>query len=201
MKTFQKIYLLLFSLFLPQLGFADDTILVFGDSLSAGYGIERESGWVNLLQKKLQQDKQKYQVINASISGETTAGGLRRFKKALNEHRPAIVIIELGANDGLRGHAPGETEKNLASMIIQAKESKAKVLLLGMRLPPNYGADYTRKFAGIFSKLAAKHKVSLVPFMLKDIPDAQFQTDNLHPNAAAQNKILLNIIKELYSIL
>lgn len=201
MKTFLKITLLLFSLFLPKLGFAVNTILVFGDSLSAGYGIERESGWVNLLQKKLQQDKHRYQVVNASISGETTAGGLRRFEKTLGEHRPAIVIIELGANDGLRGYANSETEKNLDMMIIQAKKSKVKVLLLGMQLPPNYGADYTRKFSEIFPKLANKHKVSLVPFMLKDIPNAQFQTDNLHPGSAAQDKILINIINELYNIL
>lgn len=180
---------------------AANTILIFGDSLSAGYGIARDDSWGSLLQTSLKRTHPQYAVVNASISGETTSGGVRRIGKALNEHRPAIVILELGANDALRGTPLSETEKNLNDIIMQAKKANAKVLLLGIQIPPNYGLDYTKRFSALYPKLAKKHKVSLVGFMLKDIPPEQFQADNLHPNAAAQAQILNNVLPSLTPLL
>ncbi len=180
---------------------AAKTILIFGDSLSAGYGIARADSWGNLLQATLQKTHPRYEVVNASISGETTAGGVRRIVKALNEHRPAVVIIELGANDALRGTPLSETEKNLNDIILKTKKANAKVLLLGIQIPPNYGLDYTKRFSALYPKLAKKHKVSLVGFMLKDIPPEQFQADNLHPNAVAQPQILKNVLPSLTQLL
>jgi len=180
---------------------AANTILIFGDSLSAGYGIARDDSWGNLLQTSLRKTHPQYEVVNASISGETTAGGVRRIVKALNEHRPAVVILELGANDGLRGTPLSETEKNLNDIIQRAKKANAKVLLLGIQIPPNYGLDYTKRFSALYPKLAKKHKVSLLGFMLKDIPPEQFQADNLHPNAVAQPQILRNVLPSLTPLL
>lgn len=177
------------------------SILVFGDSLSAGYGIARDDSWVNLLRQELQKSYPQYQVINASISGETTSGGVRRIDKALQQHNPAILIVELGANDGLRGTSLAETEKNLESLIAQASLAKIKVLLLGIQLPPNYGAEYTKKFRELYPKLAKRHKLSLVPFMLAGIAPEQFQADNLHPNASAQPQILQNVLPALIPLL
>ena len=139
---------------MPSVCNAQDNILVFGDSLSASYGIAREASWPVLLQAELQKTHPHYKVINASISGETSSGGLRRLPATLKEHQPGIVIIELGANDGLRGTQTAITEKNLAKLIMQSKANKAKVLLLGMQLPPNYGEVYTRRFKAIYQKLA-----------------------------------------------
>lgn len=201
MKIHLKILLLLCVMALPQAVQANQTILIFGDSLSAGYGIEREASWGNLLQASLKRTHPQYAVVNASISGETTSGGVRRIGKALNEHRPPIVILELGANDALRGTPLSETEKNLNDIIMQAKKANAKVLLLGIQIPPNYGLDYTKRFSALYPKLAKKHKVSLVGFMLKDIPPEQFQADNLHPNAAAQAQILNNVLPSLTPLL
>ncbi len=180
---------------------ATKTILIFGDSLSAGYGIARADSWGNLLQTSLQKSHPQYEVVNASISGETTAGGVRRIVKALNEHRPAVVIVELGANDALRGTPLSETERNLNDIILKTKKANAKVLLLGIQIPPNYGLDYTKRFSALYPKLAKKHKVSLVGFMLKDIPPEQFQADNLHPNAVAQPQILKNVLPSLTQLL
>lgn len=180
---------------------AASNILVFGDSLSAGYGIPRESSWVNLLQKELKPSHPAYEVVNASISGETASGGLRRIGKALRQHRPEVVIIELGANDGLRGTSVAETEKNLSDLIQRAKASGARVLLLGIQLPPNYGLDFTRQFRAIYPKLAKRHGIAMVPFMLDGIPPEQFQPDNLHPNAAAQPQILRNVLPVLSPLL
>lgn len=170
---------------------------MFGDSLSAGYGIAREASWAHLLQQELH----AYTVVNASISGETTSGGLRRIDKALIKHRPAVVIVELGANDGLRGSPLSEMEKNLDTIIKHAKKANAKVLLLGMQLPPNYGPTYTKQFRDIYPKLAIKHRVALLPFMLEGIPPEQFQPDNLHPNAVAQPRILRNVMQHLKPLL
>ncbi|MBI5891723.1 MAG: arylesterase [Nitrosomonadales bacterium] len=201
MKTLLKIVLLLATLVQPQAAQAAQNILVFGDSLSAGYGIARDDSWVSLLQQVLNKGHPRFKVVNASISGETTSGGLRRIGKALREHNPAVVIVELGANDGLRGTAIAETEKNLNRIILQAKQSKAKVLLLGIRIPPNYGPDYTKQFRALYSRLSRKHNIALVPFMLNGIPPDQFQADNLHPNAAAQPQILKNVLPELMPLL
>ncbi|MFH2135359.1 MAG: arylesterase [Pseudomonadota bacterium] len=193
MNLILKVVLLLATLTLSSFAQAANNILVFGDSLSAGYGIAREASWAHLLQQELTADGKPYTVINASISGETTAGGLRRIDRALKEHRPAIVILELGANDGLRGSPLTEMEKNLDTIIRRAKHANAKVLLLGMQLPPNYGPVYTKQFHDIYPRLAIKHRIALLPFMLDGIPAEQFQADNLHPNAVAQSQILGNL--------
>jgi acyl-CoA thioesterase-1 len=158
MKSFLKIVLLTATLALTHTALGAQTILVFGDSLSAGYGIARDDSWVNLLQQSLKKSHPQTMVVNASISGETTSGGVRRLGKALQEHRPAVVILELGANDGLRGTPLVETEKSLNQMIQQAKKAHAKVMLLGMQIPPNYGQDYANKFGALYLKMKQKHK-------------------------------------------
>ncbi len=186
---------------LPGIAAAQPAILVFGDSLSAAYGIPREAGWVNLLQQELRRTHPQYQVINASISGETTTGGRQRIAAALSLHRPSIVILELGANDGLRGAPIAGTEANLGAIIQQARKAHAKVLLLGMQLPPNYGADYTAQFKAMYSKLAQRFHTALVPFFLQGITPEQFQADNLHPTAAAQPHILHSILPQLRPLL
>jgi acyl-CoA thioesterase-1 len=201
MKTFLKIVLLIAALSLPNSALGAKNILVFGDSLSAGYGIARDDSWVNLLQQELKNHPTGYEVVNASISGETTAGGLRRMGKALQQHAPAVVIIELGANDGLRGTTLAETEKNLHEIIAQSRKANAKVLLLGIQLPPNYGMEFTKQFRAIYTKLAQRHKVALVPFMLEGIAPEQFLADNLHPNAAGQPVILRNVLPALLPLL
>ena len=195
------LFLLTATLALPHAALAAQTVLVFGDSLSAGYGIARDDSWVSLLQQSLKKSHPQFSVVNASISGETTSGGVRRIAKALQEHRPAVVILELGANDGLRGTSLDETERNLNQMIQQVRKANAKVVLLGIQIPPNYGLDYAKKFGALYPKMKKKHKVALVPFMLKDIPPEQFQADNLHPNAAAQPQILKNVLPVLIPLL
>ena len=178
---------------------ASKTILVLGDSLSAEYGLLRGEGWVNLLQKKLETEKMNATIVNASISGETTSGGKGRLSALLAKHQPAIVVIELGANDALRGLSLTATQENLRSMINNAKGVKAKVLLIGMQIPPNYGGDYTKQFAALFPKLAKETKSSLVPFMLQGVADKAelFQADRIHPSAAAHPKIFNNIWPQL----
>lgn len=188
-------------LLLPAISSAQSTILVFGDSLSAGYGIPREAAWPSLLQEELKRTHPHYKVINASISGETTSGGLRRLPATLKEHQPNIVIIELGANDGLRGTKLKLTEESLNALISKSKNAGAKVLLLGMQLPPNYGVDYTRRFKSLYPKLALQQKIELVPFMLQGIRADEFQADNLHPIADAQPKILLTVMQKLKPML
>ena len=203
MKPSQLVRIILFCIvfLLPAVSRAQSTILVFGDSLSAGYGIPREAAWPSLLQVELQRTHPHYKVINASISGETSSGGVRRLPTTLKEHNPPIVIIELGANDGLRGIRLDVTEKSLAILIKQAQNTQAKVLLLGMQIPPNYGGDYTQRFKALFPKLAQRHRVALVPFMLEGVEAEQFQADNLHPTAAAQPKILQTVMQKLRSML
>lgn len=177
------------------------TILVFGDSLSASYGISQDQGWVNLLAQRLTQKRYSYKLVNVSISGETTSGGLSRFKQSIKQHKPSVVILELGANDGLRGLNATDTFNNLDSMISQAKP--AKVLLLGMKIPPNYGLKYSEQFSDNYVKLAKKNNVKLVPFMLDGIAGNRdlVQQDGLHPTAAAQPLILENIWVELKKII
>lgn len=182
---------------------ASKTILVLGDSLSAEYGLARGEGWVSLLQKKMAAEKNTVPVINASISGETTSGGKARLPALLLKHQPAVVIIELGANDALRGLSLAATQENLRTMIKDAKKSQAQVLLIGMQIPPNYGADYTRQFSALFPKLAKETKSSLVPFMLRGVADKieLFQADRIHPAAAAHPTILNNIWPQLKPLL
>lgn len=179
------------------------TILVLGDSLAAEYGIRRDSGWVALLNQRLKKQGFRYQVKNASISGETTSGGLTRLPALLQQHQPEILIIELGANDGLRGFPLESTRQNLSKMIVAGKKAKAKILLLGMQLPPNYGAQYTRQFSALFSDLAQQHKTALSPFFLAKIAnDASFfQNDQLHPNEKAQALLLENVWVSLRPLL
>lgn len=174
---------------------APKTVLVLGDSLSAEYGLNRGSGWVALLEQKLKQEKIDARIVNASISGETTSGGRSRLPALLSQHRPDVVVIELGANDGLRGQPVTAAEANLRSMIEQSQKSRARVLLVGMRMPPNYGRDYTERFFGMYKNLATQFKAPLVPFMLEGVADKPklFQADRLHPNADAHPIILANI--------
>jgi len=179
------------------------TILVFGDSLSAAYGIAAKRGWVALLGERLQRERLDYIVVNASISGETTAGGVSRLPRALAQHQPALVILELGGNDGLRGLPVPQMEKNLAAMIDMAKKAGAKVLLAGMRVPPNYGPEYTDDFAAAFRALAQRHRTAFVPFMLEGVAEdlRLFQPDRIHPTEAAQPILLENVWKVLRPLL
>ena len=178
-------------------------ILVYGDSLSAGYGLPQGKSWVDLLQQRIEQQNLGYRVVNASISGETTLGGLNRLPQALAEHRPRIVIIELGPNDGLRGQPLGTMRANLVQMIRASQAAKAKVLLVGMRIPPNYGPDYTEKFHAAFQAAAKTTRVPLVPFLLEGLADKRemFQADGIHPGAEAQALLLDNVWKTLQPML
>lgn len=167
------------------------TVLVMGDSLSAGYGLAAAQGWVALTADRIAKDKPGWRVVNASISGETTAGGSARIVDAVVRHKPAVVVIELGANDGLRGLPLRDTKVNLARMIGASQSVGAKVLLIGMRIPPNYGPEYTQGFERNYAALAKQFDVALLPFLLQPIASdrANFQNDNLHPVASAQPKL------------
>jgi acyl-CoA thioesterase I len=178
-------------------------ILVFGDSISAGYGLAPEQGWVELLKTRLKTQGYGYQVVNASVSGETTAGGLARLPRALELHHPGIVVLELGGNDGLRALPIAQMRANLAQMLDLSSAAGARVLLLGMRMPPNYGPEYTKQFAMVFSDLAAEKKAALVPFLLTNIalsPDL-LQGDDIHPNALGQPILLDNVWPALKPLL
>lgn len=202
MKTLPlKIILLVVALWLPYSACAEKNILVFGDSLSAGYGIAVEESWVSLLQQELARSHPEYRVINASISGETALGGRQRIAKALQQHRPAVVILELGANDGLRGFSVSGIENNLGRIIGDARAARAKVLLVGMRLPPNYGETYVAQFEKMYPKLAKKYQTGLLPFLLEGVAAEQFQADNLHPTEEAQPQLMQNVLKELKPLL
>ncbi|WP_131782018.1 arylesterase [Legionella gresilensis] len=179
------------------------TILVLGDSLSAGFGIEDGKGWVNLLNERLKKESLPYQVVNYSTSGDTTANGLAKLSDALAKYRPNIVIIELGANDGLRGLSIADIKRNLEKLIIKSQERSAKVLLLATLLPPNYGSAYLNKYKQIYMDLANQYQVRLIPMFLEGVaghPNAM-QSDGLHPNEEAQAKILDNIWPTLQQML
>ncbi|MEO8835146.1 MAG: arylesterase, partial [Caldimonas sp.] len=185
---------------MPAFGAAETPrrILVVGDSLSAEYGLQRGSGWVALLEKRLQREHIAATVVNASNSGDTTSGGLARLPVLLREHRPRLVVIELGGNDALRGLSLDATRANLAEMTRLAKAAGAKVLILGMQLPPNYGRAYGDRFAALFADVAHTEGTALVPFMLKGVADgpradAMFQSDRIHPLASAHPTILANV--------
>ena len=182
------------------------SLLVVGDSLSAEYGLKRGSGWVALLEQRLAQDKRTVTVVNASISGDTTSGGRTRLPALLEQHHPGIVVIELGGNDALRGFALEVTRTNLDAMVQSAQAAGAKVLLVGMEVPPNYGANYARQFAQTYRDVSKQRKTALVPFLLKDIADAPdaakwFQADRIHPNESAHPLILDNVWPALKGLL
>lgn len=191
-------YTLLLCLLLSTAAHANAVVLVFGDSLSAGYGLAAHQAWPDLLQQRLVNDstaRQRWEVVNASVSGETTTGGLARLPAALNAHRPALVILELGANDGLRGLPLSAMHDNLAAMIRIIKKSGAQLLLIGINLPPNYGIPYTERFQQVYTTLARQNHVALVPSLLASIETKPelFQADGLHPVAAAENEIVRTI--------
>lgn len=174
---------------------ASKTVLVLGDSLSAEYGISRGAGWVTLLEKRLKDERIDATIINASISGETTSGGKARLPALLQQHKPSVVVIELGGNDGLRGLPLSAAQANLRAMIEEAQKTNAKVLLVGMQIPPNYGRDYTEKFYALYSKLSREAKIPLVPFLLHGVAEKPqlFQADRIHPVSEAQPIMLDNI--------
>lgn len=183
-----------------------DLVLIVGDSLSAEYGLVRGKGWVALLQERLAKDKPAAQVINASISGDTTSGGRSRLPALLRQHQPSVVVIELGANDALRGLPLDMTEQNLRAMTDAAQSAGARVLLVGMQVPPNYGRAYSDAFAGLFPKVARATQVALVPFFLKGVADIDnaaklFQSDRIHPNESAHPIMLANVWPELRKLL
>ena len=174
---------------------AQHTILIMGDSISAGFGIDKQLGWVALLDEKLKRQPFPYRIINASISGETTSGGANRIAKLLQQHSPSLVIIELGGNDGLRGSPIKLIKQNLSYMIQQSQQSKADVLLLGMQIPPNYGQTYSKLFARQYQELASTHDTQLVPFLLQGIAgvEGMMQADGIHPTQPAQIMMLNNV--------
>ncbi|WP_235276155.1 arylesterase [Methylotenera sp. G11] len=182
---------------------ANPSILIYGDSLSAAYGIPQQQGWVALLKEKLHRENPGIDVINASISGETTSGGLTRLARTLAQNKPQTIIIELGANDGLRGLPVKNMRENLDAMIQLSKKSGARVLLVGMKIPPNYGRQYTQEFSQVYTALASRHNIPVVPFMLENIAvkPQLIQADGLHPNALGQPIILENIWPELQRLL
>lgn len=181
----------------------EPVILVLGDSLSAGYGIGADSSWVALLRRKLDAEGYGYRVVNASVSGETTGGGRARLARALDMHRPAVLVLELGGNDGLRGLPLKQVRGNLDAMIKQARASGAEVLLIGMRIPPNYGPAYADQFHSMYAELAQAHDVALVPFFLEGVADDPklMQSDEIHPTAAAQPKLLDTVWPALRKLL
>jgi acyl-CoA thioesterase-1 len=179
------------------------SIVVFGDSLSAAYGIAQARGWVALLGERLKRERPDYIVVNASISGDTSSGGVSRIQKTLQQHQPAVVVLELGANDGLRGLPLAQMKQNLATIIEQAHKAGARVLLVGMKLPPNYGPDYTQAFESTYGELAKRYKTALVPFLLEDFAENPqlFQPDRIHPTEAAQPLMLERVWKALQPLL
>lgn len=194
---------LIISLSLPQAQAQENspseqyTILIMGDSISAGFGIDKQKGWVALLEQEWAKESTLYTIINASISGETSSGGANRITKLLKQHQPNLVIIELGGNDGLRGSPIKLIKQNLSYMVQQSKQSNSDVLLLGMRIPPNYGQTYSQLFADQYSQIANEHGVAIVPFLLKGIAgvDGMMQADGIHPTEAAQT-IMLKLVQK-----
>ncbi len=182
---------------------AAGTVLVVGDSISAGLGLDTSKGWVSLLRQRLEREGFKDSVINASISGDTTANGQARLPALLSANKPSVVILELGGNDGLQGHPPAQLQQNLSAMVDAAQAAGAKVLLLGMKLPPNYGARYTNAFAQVYGQVATEKKVALVPFFLEGVGGvpALMQADGIHPAVNAQGKLLENVWPQLKPLL
>ncbi|MFV3304557.1 arylesterase [Pseudomonas sp. NY15181] len=182
---------------------AAQTLLVVGDSISAGLGLDTGRGWVSLLDKRLKEQGFGYEVVNASISGDTSAGGLARLPALLSAQKPTLVVIELGGNDGLRGMAPAQLQQNLSGMVQLSQKAGARVVLLGMRLPPNYGQRYTDAFSKVFETVAQEQKIALVPFFLDGVGGVpgMMQADGIHPALAAQPKLLDNMWPALKPLL
>jgi acyl-CoA thioesterase-1 len=182
---------------------AEKSILVFGDSVSAAYGIAQSRGWAALLGERLKREQPDYIVVNASVSGDTSGGGLARIGPALDKHKPAVVILELGGNDGLRGLPVAEMKKNLGAIIERSQKAGARVVVVGMRLPPNYGPDYTSAFEASFGELAKRYKAALVPFLMDGFAQkpALFQADQIHPTVAAQPLMEERVWKALRPLL
>jgi acyl-CoA thioesterase-1 len=187
----------------PAVLAAEKSILVVGDSVSAAFGIAQARGWVALLGERLKRERLDYSVVNASVSGETTAGGVTRLRPALEKHRPAVVVIELGGNDGLRGMPVAAMKKNLDTMVRQSRQAGAHVLLVGMRLPPNYGPQYTGEFERAYAEVAKRHGAALLPFLFEDFAGRRdfFQSDGIHPTEAAQPVMLESVWKRLRPLL
>ena len=187
----------------PLAAWSAGTVLVFGDSLSAGYGLAQEDGWVSLLARRIGKTAPDYRVVNASISGETAAGGRRRIEAALATHKPAIVIVELGGNDGLRGQRIDALRADLEAIVAACLKRNAQVVLVGMRLPPNYGRDYVRRFESVYDEVANKFRVALVPFLLEGFGEREelFQPDGIHPTREAQPIMLENVWRVLAPML
>ena len=182
---------------------AEKSILVVGDSLSAAYGLARSQGWVALLEERLKRDGLDYSVVNASISGDTSAGGRARIDELITRHHPAVVIVELGGNDGLRGLPIAQMKANLGAIIERAKQAGARVLVVGMRLPPNYGPDYTQAFEDAFAEVAKRYRVALAPFILEGFGEKPeyFQPDRIHPTAEVQPLIVERVWRGLRPLL
>jgi acyl-CoA thioesterase-1 len=182
---------------------AAPVVLVLGDSISAGYGLPAETGWTTLLQQRLVAEHYPHRVVNASISGDTTAGGRARLDALLAKHHPAVTVIELGGNDGLRGGSLDALQANLAAMTASAQKSGSRVLIVGLRLPPNYGPAYVRRFETIYADVARERKAALVPFLFEGFAEdnAMFQPDRIHPVSAAQARLLDNVWRELKPLL
>ena len=187
----------------PLAACAASTLLVFGDSISAGYGLPQGAGWVSLLSARVAKAAPDYKVVNASISGETLAGGKRRIESVLVQHKPSVVVIELGGNDGLRGAAIDAMRSDLAAIVDACLRSKARVVLLGMRLPPNYGRDYVQRFQQVYADVAQRRPVTLVPFLFEGFGERQelFQSDGIHPTREAQPLMLESVWKPLAPLL
>jgi acyl-CoA thioesterase-1 len=202
MALFLKLLLTLMLLG-PGLAHAGATLLVYGDSLSAAYGIGQKEGWVTLLEQRLRQKQLDYTVANASISGETSSGGASRIAATLALHKPQIVIVALGSNDGLRGLPVKQMRDNLAAIVAAAQKSGSRVLLVGMKMPPNYGPQYTREFEQVYADLARRYKTAFTPFLLEGVAGRRelFLDDNMHPVARAQPMLLENIWKALAPLL
>ncbi|MFL6566053.1 MAG: arylesterase [Burkholderiales bacterium] len=196
----------MFFILLPisfAVGAAEKSILVYGDSISAAYGMAQDRGWVALLGERLKRERPDYSVVNASVSGETSSGGLARIDAALARHRPSLVILELGGNDGLRGLPLAEMKNNLGAIIERSQKAGARVLLLGMSMPPNYGPRYTQAFQASFDELAKRYRTALVPSLMEGFGDnyALFQPDRIHPAAEAQPLLLERVWKTLQPML
>ena len=183
--------------------FAARTVMVFGDSLSAAYNLDLEQGWVRIVARRIEAAKLPWTVVNASVTGETTAGGLRRIPEDLQRHKPSLVIIELGANDALRGQPVAGMRSNLEEIVRQVKKARAEPVLVGMMIPPNYGIDYAARFHGMYATVAKNNGAALVPFLLEGLADKPelFQADQLHPTAAAQERIADNVWKVIEPLL
>jgi len=182
---------------------AERSIVVVGDSLSAAYGLPQERGWVALLGERIKRERLDYSVVNASISGDTTGGGLSRIDRLLVQHKPAVVVLELGGNDGLRGLPIADMRNNLAAMVERSRKAGARVVLVGVYIPPNYGPDYTKAFFDSFGELAKRHKTALVPYIMEDfaLKPEFFQADRIHPSVEAQPLMMERVWKALRPLL